>query len=1124
MLALCCGQDDVVLGTVLLGRPPGTGHMLGMFINTLPLRVKLNAPANAVVQATKQQLAALLGHEQAPLALAQRCSSVAAPLPLFTSLLNYRHSAPLVAANADGGSLWQGVKLVRAEERTNYPLTLSVDDLPDGFALHLMASRTPDDVPDPNRVMAYVQGAIDALLAACEQENPHPLAQLTRLPEQEYALLTQDFNQHGQTAPAQLVHRLFEQWAERTPQATALEFQQMQHLSYAELNRQANSLAAHLMAQGIGPGQRVALLCQRGLPMIIALLAVLKAGAVYLPCDPAYPVARLRFMLEDSQSSMLLHDVALPAPLRPLVPHALRLDQWLAQWQPQEPAQDPAQEPWPSQAQPAASAAPDPGNPQLADLKPDDAAYLIYTSGSTGTPKGVINSHRGLANIAHAQTGLFGVLPHARVLQFASFSFDAATWEWVMALCHGATLVLATQEALLPGPDLIHVLQNRQISHATLPSSAAQTLADSIGDVAHLPSMTLIVAGEALPLPLAKQWATHHLFFNAYGPTETAICASVWRVPINPERVLIGRPIENCQIYILDPQLRPVPLGVVGEIFIGGAGVAHGYWQRPELTEQRFIDDPFTLGARLYRSGDLGRWLPDGNIDYIGRNDFQVKLRGYRIELGEIEAALIACDGVREALVMQREDVPGQKRLVAYCLAEAGRSWQALRLREQLARQLAEFMLPAAFVRLEQWPLTPAGKINRHALPLPDEAAMASSVFLPPEPGLETELAQLWQALLGLARVGRHDQFFALGGHSLLALQLVTRIKQALQVELPLRSLFVHGTLMAQAAHIANVQASEGSKMEATGSTDQADQSGTQTSAVDNPASLANVVVPLRARGSLLPVFVVHAGDGEIGYVRQLAQHWTKELPVYGIVASGLLAGETVFDTVEQMASHYVAALRQVQPHGPYRLAGWSAGGTIVLEMARQLQAALQRVEFVGLLDTAANQDEVRQLDQAAGLLDRTGRLDPAAVLYQNMARSCQLNGFPEAAWLSGLAQLAKLGDLRGMLAACVAAGLMPPELETAQLRRYLTVQDAIEYAIWQYRPRHLPLPIWLYLAKDQGHADPKLGWAKLAAQVQVVAVPGTHQTMIMPGQVEQLAALMFDAIEGDPGDMCGEC
>jgi arthrofactin-type cyclic lipopeptide synthetase C len=768
------GLGQVVFGTVLMGRLLGaeaTERALGIFINTLPLRVDLDGDdLGAAIKATHQRLSSLMRHEHAPLALAQRCSGVAAPTPLFNALLNYRHSAPSGADEVRRAG-WAGIEIVHAAEATNYPLTLSVDDFGEAFRLTLLAS---PEVP-AQRVCAYLEQTLRSLLAALAQGSAGQVRALPMLPGSERDELLDGFNQTpgGAITPGTL-HARIEALAQAHPQANAATCQG-QALSYAELNGRANALAHHLIDLGVRPDDRVAVLARRGLDTLVGLLAVLKAGAGYVPVDPAHPDERVRYLLGDS------------APVAVLTQHGLR--QRLGQLDVPVLALD--QPDWPARAD----------DPQVAGLNAEHLAYVIYTSGSTGQPKGVMVEHRTLNNLVDWHCRAFDLCLGRHTSSLAGFGFDAMAWEVWPALASGAVLHLAP-----PGEgheDLDAMLawwREQPLDVSFLPTPVAEyAFSHQLG---HPTLRTLLIGGDRL-----RQFNRTQTFavVNNYGPTETTVVASSG-VVVADGALHIGKPVDNARLYVLDANLQPVALGVAGELYVGGAGVARGYLNRPQLTAERFLDDPFAgnPGARMYRTGDLVRWLADGTLDYLGRNDDQVKIRGVRIELGEIESRLASLPGINEAVVLAREDQPGQPRLVAYFTPQAGiEAPQPERLRAQLLAHLPEYMVPLAFVVLEALPLTANGKLDRRALPAPERSALFEQAYVAPEGELEIALAGLWAELLQVERVGRHDHFFALGGHSLLAMRMVSQVRLRLGVELTLAELFANAELAAVAQVLA---------------------------------------------------------------------------------------------------------------------------------------------------------------------------------------------------------------------------------------------------------------------------------------------------------------------------------
>ncbi|UPL08773.1 Gramicidin S synthase II [Pseudomonas sp. IsoF] len=769
------GREQVVFGTVLMGRLQGaeaTDRALGIFINTLPVRVDLGSEDLATaIRATHQRLSALMRHEHAPLALAQRCSGVAAPAPLFNALLNYRHSA--VDTTQPRRAALAGIDIVESAEATNYPLTLSVDDLGEGFRLTLLASA---EVP-AQRVCGYLQQVLEGLLQAPQAA----VTALAMLPDSERQELLETFNDYPASYERQLaLHQRIAQLAEQYPDHVAATCAGA-CLTYAALNRQANALAQHLISLGVRPDDRVAVVARRSLETLVGLLAVLKAGAGYVPVDPAHPDERVHYLLSDSGPVVVLTQQALQARLGPVEVPVLLLDQ------PGWPACD--------------------SNPLVPGLDASNLAYVIYTSGSTGQPKGVMVEHRTVNNLVDWHCRAFDLCPGRHTSSLAGFGFDAMAWEVWPALCAGATLHLAP--ASQGNEDLDAMLawwQAQPLDVSFLPTPVAEYAFNH--QLEHPTLRTLLIGGDRL-----RQFNRTQRFavVNNYGPTETTVVASSG--VLEPGAALhIGRPVDNARLYVLDAHQQPVALGVPGELYIGGAGVARGYLNRPALTAERFLDDPFvaTAGGRMYRTGDLVRWLPDGTLDYLGRNDDQVKIRGVRIELGEIESRLSALAGIDEAVVLAREDQPGQPRLVAYFTAQADvKPLTPEGLRAQLQAHLPEYMVPVAFVALQALPLTANGKLDRRALPQPDRSALFEQGYEAPEGELEQALAHVWAELLQVERVGRRDHFFSLGGHSLLAMRMVSQVRVRLGVELSLSELFANPELAAVADVLAKAVRSE---------------------------------------------------------------------------------------------------------------------------------------------------------------------------------------------------------------------------------------------------------------------------------------------------------------------------
>jgi amino acid adenylation domain-containing protein len=783
VVAHTSGRDDVVFGSVLLGRLQGSAgaqRILGMFINTLPLRLRLaEMTAKELVEHTQRELVELLSHEQASLAVAQRCSGISGSAPLFTALLNYRHSAPNPEAQWSKAS---GIEVRAAQERTNYPVTVSVDDMGTGAAFVLLAQT--DHRIDPNRMNGYLRTAIQSLVAALESAPQTSALSLSILPQSERRQLLELFNATEAPYPQQkLIHQLFEEQVERTPHAVAV-LHMDQYLTYRDLNCRANQLARYLKGQGAASDRFVGLCVERGLEMIVGIFGILKSGSAYVPLDPNYPQHRLEYMLQDTAPIAVLTQER----LRERLPPGSRTVALDVQWS--------------EIAEHAASNL----APHESATNSSSLAYVIYTSGSTGRPKGVAIEHRHAVNLIWWAQSALPEEMFEETLQSTSLNFDLSVYECFVPLGVGGSIRVAQNAlALVEQPGSVTLIN-------TVPSAISAIL-----DSGSIPATTRVVnlAGEALKRELVERifaQSSVERVCNLYGPSETTTYSTWVDMPREGGFVAsIGRPIANTRVYVLDAHRRIVPIGVVGEMYIAGAGVAREYLNRPDLTAERFVPDPFSADAssRMYRTGDLGRWRADRTIDYLGRNDHQVKIRGFRIELGEIETPLAAHPLVRQAAVLAREDLPGDKRLVAYVVLDGSPELAAASaetLQDCLRDVLPDYMVPSAFVVLESLPLTPNGKLDRRALPAPESSAYSSRPYEAPHGEVEAKVSEICQQLLQAERVGREDNFFDLGGHSLLAMQLIARLQSSLSVEIPIRMLFESPTVRQFSARVAELR------------------------------------------------------------------------------------------------------------------------------------------------------------------------------------------------------------------------------------------------------------------------------------------------------------------------------
>jgi amino acid adenylation domain-containing protein len=792
VLGRLAGQHDVVVGTPTANR----GRMeieglIGFFINTLAVRVDLaGSPSVAQVLArVKERALAAQQHQDIPfeqvVELVQPARSMAHS-PLFQVMFGW-HDAPRGELELPGikpGSASPAGPASPAEPAAStgsaseaaakFDLSLDMSERAGRIVGSLTYATALFDRATVERWMGYLRGVLEAMVA----DERQPVERLALLPEDERRLLVEAWNDTEAEYPADAcVHELFQAQAERTPEAVAVVFED-RSLTYAELNERANRLAHHLRSLGVGPDARVAVCVERSAEMVVALLAVMKAGGAYVPLDPGHPAERLEYMLADSAPAAVLTQKHVRDRFENTGVPVLEMDGDSPEWA----------------DQPAA-------NLELEGLTPAHLAYVIYTSGSTGRPKGVAVPHRGVVNLLRSMRETVGMEPADRLLAVTTYGFDISVLEIFLPLLHGAGTVVLPRERAADPAALAEAIRTYAPTVMQATPATWRMLVSAEWEGA--PGMRALCGGEALPAELASALRGRvGGLWNVYGPTETTIwsMSAAVRGDSAGLNVPIGRPVANTRVYVLDAAGEPVPVGVAGELYIGGAGVVRGYLGRAEQTAERFVADPFggEPGARMYRTGDLARWRPDGTMEFIGRTDFQVKVRGFRIELGEIEARLADHAEVREAVVLAREDVPGDVRLVAYFVGDA----EAEALRTHLSTALPEYMVPAAYVRLESLPLTPNGKLDRKALPAPEGDAFASREYEAPVGEIEVALAEIWAELLRVERVGRRDHFFELGGHSLLGTRVVARVREVFAVELLLRAVFEQPVLSGLAAEI----------------------------------------------------------------------------------------------------------------------------------------------------------------------------------------------------------------------------------------------------------------------------------------------------------------------------------
>jgi amino acid adenylation domain-containing protein len=923
LLSRYTGQHDLAIGTYSAQRTfPETAELIGNFVNTLVLRASLsgNPTFQELVERVHSMITTAFSHADVPFEHVMQelqPERNAGQNALFQVLFALE---PLPSALPAGWSV-QPISVETGSARCD--LSLILTEYPEGLQGYFEYRSDLFDRAPIERMVGHWLTLLEAAVA----HPTEPVSTLPLLTERECHQLLVEWNATQAPYPQDTpLHHLIEAQVERTPDAIAVSFAD-RRLTYRELNLQANRLAHSLREKGVGPDILVGIFVERSLEMVVGLLGILKAGAAYVPIDPTYPAERIGFMLEDAQMHALVTQDRLVSRLPEHTATIIRLDADAEVLQ----------------QQPTANPTP------LAE--PHHLAYVIFTSGSTGRPKGVQISHRALVNFLISMSKEPGLTAEDRLLAVTTLSFDIAGLEIYLPLIIGAHVIIASTAMAADGEALIQTLTQNNITvmQATPITWRILLAAGWQGNQ----QLRIFCGGEALPPDLAQQLLPQvATLWNLYGPTETTIWSAAWEIKPEQNPISIGRPIANTEFYLLDTHLQLVPIGMLGELFIGGDGLARGYLHRPELTDERFIKHPFSddATARIYRTGDLAYYQADGTVVVIGRLDHQVKVRGFRIELGEIEAILSQHPAVQQAVVVVREDTPGDKRLVAYVAPHAEQQPTIDELHQQVQKRLPAYMIPSAFMILEAFPLTPNGKIERRALPAPDTSRMeGESTFIAPKTFLQQQLATIWEDLLQAHPIGIRDNFFELGGHSLLAIRLINRIKQASGKEVPLSTLFAGATI----AQVAQVLLQEEQKET---------QDGTRTP-----------LLPVQTGGSKRPFFFLHGQwEGGAFYSLELARVLGPEQPFY-VLEPYKFDGLAVPPSIEEMATAHLEVMRSVQPEGPYLFGGWCNGGLIAYEMARQLTAQGQSVDLLVLMDADAPafrfQKERRLIDRCVSLL-----------------------------------------------------------------------------------------------------------------------------------------------------------
>jgi amino acid adenylation domain-containing protein len=1061
VLSRYTGQDDLAVGSVFSGRTrTEIEPLVGFFANTSVLRTSIagDPTGRELIRRCNDTVLGATAHQDVPFGLVVdtlKPDRVPGLNPLFQVSLTVQ------AAGVTGGGLHfaglEATELDTNSDRARFDLAVAaVERTDDGLDLTMEYST---ELFDTDRIERLADHFVIALAEIAADPGAR-IGELEIMAEPERISVLDRWNPAPVPRPLGgcLLHELVAGRVAQAPHRVAMRFAG-QDLTYGELDRRSSQLANLLASTGSTTGTVTGVLLERGFDLPVAELAILKAGGAWLPMDPQNPPDRLAYQIADARVTRVITTTDL-AGLLPASTTSILLDSDVLQGQPETTTRD-------------------------VKIHQEDTAYVIYTSGSTGRPKGVVVPHRAAVHFCINLGELFRMSPSDRVLQLANPAFDVSVSDFFATFAAGATVIGAPRPVLLNPDTLQELMRDERVTFGDIPPVMLRSL-----DPEPLVNLRALFIGmEPFGPELVNRWARPgREFHNGYGPTEATITCVDYPCPAEPldGPPPIGRAMANHRAYVLDRRQRLTPIGVPGELYLTGAGLAHGYLGRPGLTAEKFVPDPFAAepGTRMYATGDLVRWRSDGNLEFLGRVDRQVKIRGLRIELGEIEHMLASQAGVRQATVVVKEPGTPQARLVGYVVTEPGHDVDPDQVRDRLADRLPLAMVPGVILTLPELPLTGNGKIDQARLPDPSGPADASYVA----PGTDTQrrLAGIWSDLLGsgAGRIGIHDSFFDLGGNSLQVTQLMARITERFGVTLHPRELFASPSLGQLAARV-----DEGDR-----------QPGGRS---------VSVLVPIKPDGTRPPLFLVHAVGGSVLPYVALASLLPADQPCYGLEHAGLHGDrpdgrpeDTATQRIPQIAASYLSAIRQVQPAGPYHLGGWSFGGTVAVEMASQLRAAGEEVALVVMLDTGV---PITGGPNTGGLI--TGaEPDQAELLAWFTADFAGIAGSdPPAMDLAALRQLPAGQQVDATLAALESAGLTSAELR-AELRNRIRVFLGNSRAYLAYQPAPYDGRLVLLRAADEPDEDAER-WRVLAPEsFEHYVVPGNHYTMIAPPHLSAVA------------------
>jgi len=1054
-------QDDIVVGTVSANRSrTELAPLIGYLVNTLAVRSDLSGDPTFLELLERVRTATLGAYSHQDLPFAKlvdvlRVHRDPSRHPIFQVGFNLAESYDDVLSAVGLTVTQESLPSTAAK----FDLLLSAVERKNSLSIDASYASALFDDATVRRLLGHLRVLLEGIVA----DPKRPLSQLPVMSEADRRREIVEWNDTATPYPSWCLHENFEAQVEATPDCLAVELDG-KGLTYAQLNARANQLARRLRELGAGPEVLIGVCMQRSVERIVALLGILKAGSGYVPLDPEYPVDRLAFMLEDAHLPVVVTDELSQPAVPSATEHVVSLTRDRA----------------------ALSQMDSSNLGQL--VAPTNVAYVIYTSGSTGRPKGVVIEHRQAVNFATGEIEHWPLGHGDRVLQFASLNFDVSVLDIFGALLSGATLVLGNSETLLSPPRLAELIRSKRITFMCLPPAVLNLLADE-----QFPDLRVVIAGgEAFSSALVRSWMRPGLrFINGYGPTEATVGATMLECKDNGiDPPPIGRPLPNYTAYVLDSRLEPVPIGVAGELHLGGAGVARGYLNRPELTEERFITDPFSgvPGAQLYKTGDVARRMADGNIQFLGRFDDQVKIRGLRVELGEIEASLAQHPAVLQAAVVVREDRTGQKQLVGYTRIDPDCPVPtSADLRLHLADRLPGYMVPPHVLVLDAFPLNANGKVDRSKLPAPNGVENLQD-YLPPRTIIEAVLVDTFGELLNLDRIGINDSFFDLGGNSLQAMQLITGLRKDLAVDTDVTAIFLAPT----AAQLAAVLRDKHGLPDSSIDEDGADGFDLTSDGVAGRSVVSGPLLRLSDGTGDEPLYIIHAISGTVYAYVPLARELADTYEVWGLEAEGLHEGTRPATSLTDMVSRCFEVIREAQPKGPYRLAGWSFGGLVALNVAEKFREFGEEVSFVALLDAPLHIHQ--EVIQTEAELAAFYVADAARTLGPNVDKA------PDPATSTAAEQL-------GWLADRLASRSDSTDL-LADMERRFEVYKAHLRLIAGYVPP--PVDVDTVIINAENSDDNAAEWARILPNVTNSGrVQGDHYSFLRAPRVREVAAML---------------